>query len=98
LGVGLIVLREPIVKALHVAEVVGQPLRELVDWKSDVGTECLHRTFDASPGPVPNRTLSLLRTNEEDHPMFLVLIGQHQHALGLVQASQIVEVAICRYG
>jgi hypothetical protein len=91
-------LCEPVVKAFDVAEVVGKPLRELVDRKGDVGAECLHGTFNASPGPVPNFALPLLRANEEDDAMFLVLIGQHEQALGLLEPSQIVEVAILPVG
>ena len=54
---------------------------ELIDLR---GPECLHCAFYASPGSVPHLTLSLLRTNEEDRAMVLVLIGQHEHALGLI--------------
>ena len=84
LSIRFVVLREPVVKALDVAEVVRKPLRELVDWEGDVGSECFHRALDAGPGPVPNLTLSLLGANEEDHAVFGVLIRQHEHAFGLI--------------
>ena len=98
LGIGLVVLGEPIVKALHVSEVVGEAFFELLDGEGRVGSERFDCTFDTRTGTVPNLALALLRPNEEDGFVLVVLVRQQQHALRLVEAGEVVEIAVLPVG
>ena len=90
----LAVLSETIVKSIDVAEVVRELLCELFDGIRSVRTEVCNRAFQPGARTVPDLPLAFLWANEEDHLVLLVLIGEQQQALGLVEPRQVEEVAV----
>jgi hypothetical protein len=82
------------VQALHVAQVVRQALGELGDRERCIGAEALDGALDAGARTVPGLALRIAWPNEHDAALFRLRLAQEQHAVRLVEARQVVEVAV----
>jgi hypothetical protein len=93
-GVELGLMGEPVVQPACITEVLGQLGREFVDRKHRVDARPLQHAVDARARTIPGLPLGIARSHEHDRAMLGMLGGEDQQALGLVEASQVVEVAV----
>ncbi len=85
-------------RARRADQIVGQPLRQLLDRVGRVDAERLGRRFDAQPLAVPDLALAVARAQEQHGPLARVLRREHEQRLGLAEAGQVVEVGVGAVG
>ena len=92
LSIEVLVLRQPVVKALYISEILRQARCQLVDWVGGVRPDDVSCTVDTRTWTFPNLTLFVVLAGEDHAPMLAVLRRQHEHTVRLVEAREVIEV------